>query len=102
MAYREITLITIASVITAVKTEETYKASIFIDGLSKHEVLQVGSDLRKIGVRTRKVRGVKDENEPCIRLADAMAGFIREYFEGAAWTQPLYRLGVAQRTLRKV
>src|SRR3989344_2795486 len=48
-AYREVTLITIASAIATFK-QKNYKALIFIDGLQRGEILRVGSGLRKIGV----------------------------------------------------
>lgn len=101
-AYKEATLATIASSITAVTTEESYKASIFIDGLSKRDIPQVGSSLRKRGIRTEKIRGVKDENEALIRLADAIAGVVRENYEGIGYAQQLYQIGIANQTLLHV
>src|SRR3989344_5582129 len=41
-AYRELTLITIASAISTIR-ENNYKASIFIDGLQRTEIFRVGS-----------------------------------------------------------
>lgn len=82
--YREITLVTIASAITASKEEGEYEALVFIDGLQKSEVKKVATGLRKIGVRTEKVRGIRDESDEFIRLTDAVAGLIREH-----WEQPI-------------
>ena len=39
--------------------------------------------MRKRGVSVEKVRGVKDENEPLIRLADALVGATRDMLESA-------------------
>lgn len=101
-AYTEITLLSIASAITAAKDQENYQALIFIDGLRKSEIPQVGSRLRKIGVHTEKVRGIKDENDSLIRLADAIAGLIRECTKNIDYAKKLYNLGVANKVLVKV
>ena len=39
--------------------------------------------MRKKGIRTEKVRGLKDERDEFIRLADAIAGFVRDAQEGS-------------------
>lgn len=54
-----------------------YKATILIDGLPRSLRRKVGSQLRHLGIRTRKVRGLKDENDALIRLADAVCGLVR-------------------------
>lgn len=101
-AYQEVTVITVASAIHLAKRQESYKASIFIDGLQKSEVTGVSTRLRKIGVRTEKVRGVRDESHVLIRLADAIAGFIRDYQDGHEYALALYPLGVKNKTLTEV
>ena len=100
MSFRELTVITIASAINATTTE-SYKASIFIDGLKKPEVARVSTNLRKLGIRIEKVRGVKDESNAIIRLADSIVGFVREYIEGEEYTNKLYRLGIKYKTLKR-
>ena len=42
----------------------------------------------------KKVRGLRDESDEFIRLADTFAGFIRAHFEGAGYTEVLYQRGV--------
>lgn len=101
-AYQEVTVITVASAIHLAKRQESYKASIFIDGLQKSEVTGVSTRLRRIGVRTEKVRGVRDESHVLIRLADAIAGFIRDYQEGHEYAHALYPLGIKNKTLTEV
>lgn len=100
--YKEITLVTIASAITSAKDEEDYRASIFIDGLAKAEVDTVSVHLRKIGVHTDKVRGVRDESEPLIRLADAISGLVREDYEKVNYAQKLFQLASSKKVLTKV
>jgi len=101
-AYRELTLITIASAITNVKEKDDYKASIFIDGLQRTQIFRVGSGLRKIGVQTQKVRGIRDESSAIIRLADTVAGLVREQAEGIGYAKKLYKIGTDNKCLTKV
>lgn len=100
--YREITLVTIASTITASKDDENYEALVFIDGLQKSEVKKVATGLRRIGVHTEKVRGLRDESDEFIRLMDAIAGLIRENEEEIEYAKKLYKLGLENKTLTTV
>lgn len=59
-----------------------YKATIVIDGLKATEAKRVAKSLRLLGIKTRRVRGEKDESNALLRLADALAGLIREADEG--------------------
>jgi len=59
-----------------------YKATIVIDGLNKAAAKRVAKSLRQLGVKIHKVRGERDETNAFLRLADAMAGLIREATEG--------------------
>ncbi len=59
-----------------------YQATVLIDGLPRSEEREVGLHLRRLGVSTKKVRGVNDETDVLIRLADAMCGFVRAALEG--------------------
>jgi hypothetical protein len=80
--YAYLTVQTIAQALENVE-ETNYKATIFIDGLPRTQERFVGHQLRQFGVRTKKVRGVKkDENDALIRLADAVCGFVRAAMEG--------------------
>lgn len=62
--------------------EEDYRATVIVDGLSKTMAVRMGREFRKLGVKTRKVVGRRDESSAAVRLADAMAGLIREAHEG--------------------
>lgn len=78
-------LATIAGIAKAVhfKEPEEYTTLVYVDGLSKNKRQEYGSELRKLGIPTRKVQGVnKDENNALIRLADAVAGFVRDVIDG--------------------
>ncbi len=62
--------------------EDDYKVTITVDGLSKTTAAQMASEFRKLGIKTRKIVGKKDESSAIIRLADAVAGLTREAHEG--------------------
>jgi Protein of unknown function (DUF3800) len=49
-----------------------YKATIVIDGLHRSLQHRTGKLLRNLGIRTKSVRGERDETNPMIRLADAI------------------------------
>ena len=58
---------------------------IYVDGLTKSKRHVYGSELRKLGIPTRKVQGVtRDESSALIRLADATAGFVRDALDETA------------------
>lgn len=78
------------------KAEDNYKATIFIDGLGKHQRRAVGARLRRKGIRVEKVRGLRDESDEFIRLADAIAGFVRDYIE-----EQDYALALCEEALRR-
>jgi hypothetical protein len=48
-----------------------------------------------------KVRGLRDESDAFIRLADAMAGFVRDWIEGEADLERLYHEAVVRGVLRE-
>lgn len=55
--------------------------SVYVDGLIRTEYKEYQVRLRKLGCQVEKVRGGKDESEPLIRLADAVAGATRDLLE---------------------
>lgn len=79
-SYVDLTILTAAKAILK-KAKDSYKTTILVDGLRKTERYYFASGLRKLKIKVRKVRGVRDENDPFIRLADAIAGFIRDSLE---------------------
>lgn len=55
--------------------------SVYVDGLVKSQYREYKGRLRRLGCHVKKVRGAKDENEPLIRLSDAVAGATRDLLE---------------------
>jgi hypothetical protein len=74
------------------KAEGTFTATVVVDGLSNQtEVRHFTHILRSLRIPVRKVRGMKDESNSLIRLADAIAGFVRDIIEEKPYAQELDR-----------
>lgn len=70
---------------------QPYRVTILIDGfLSKKEERIISRVLHKSEIRFRKIRGLK-MNDCFMRLADALAGFLRDYMEEQSYTETIYR-----------
>jgi hypothetical protein len=97
--YPALTVQVVARALSA--TGETdYKATVLIDGLPRSQERAVGLQLRRLGVRARKVRGLKDENDALIRLADAVCGFVRGATQGQPAMQALFERAIQAGVLR--
>lgn len=97
--------LTIQSTAQAVldRLEETDQAIAFVDGLARSERQRFGQRLRRQGIAVDKVRGVKDESDILIRLADALAGFARNGIEGKhTGLQAMYQAALAEGKLRQI
>ncbi len=99
--YTELTAVTIAQAILK-RVSGDYQAYIMVDGLKDKDKPRISKTLQRRGIRRRKLRGGKEQNSALLRLADAMAGFIRDYEEGQPYTQDLYRRFVNQRIVTKL
>ncbi len=85
--YDNTTIRAIAETVHGYKTSQPYTTFVYVDGLSKTKQREYSQGLRTLGVRVRKVRGIaKDENNALTRLADAIAGFVRDVLEGKSDT----------------
>jgi len=88
-AYVDLTILTVAKSILQ-KAKDDYKASVFVDGLDNNGVRKFTAGLHKLHIHTKKVRGLRDESDALIRLADAFCGFLRDYVEGKEYAKELY------------
>jgi len=98
--YKDTMLVSIATAVNYLDIKRNMKVSVFIDGLRRKEIILVKTGLRRIGLRTEKVRGVKDESNAIIRLADAIAGLVRKKVEGVEFAEKLCRVGTKKGVLR--
>jgi hypothetical protein len=85
LSYEMTTVYATASAINSFVLREnikSYKATVIIDGLPRSQQGHVGKLLRNAGIKTKSVRGERDEANPGIRLADAVAGLLRQSYQG--------------------
>jgi hypothetical protein len=78
--YSSLTSLSIAKAVLA-KSSTDYNVTVIIDGLKDKERDAVRVELKKLKIKYNKIRGMKDEQSAFLRLADAMAGFLREVYE---------------------
>lgn len=68
------------------KGGKDYKATVFIDGFKKQEIKIFTRGLRDLRVQTKKIRGVKkEENNAFIRLVDAVCVLVRDVQKKDIW-----------------
>ena len=79
-----------------------YKASIFIDALGKNERKIVGARLRRQQIHIEKIRGVRDESDALIRLADALVGFVRDALEKEHYAVKLFEKSLQKKVINKL
>jgi hypothetical protein len=94
--------LTVQTIVRALSAtgETDYKATVFIDGLPRSLERDVGLQLRRSGVRAKKVRGLKDETDALIRLADAVCGFVRGAIQGQPAMRALFGQAIQTGVLR--
>jgi uncharacterized protein DUF3800 len=92
-AYFDLTVETTAKAIHH-KNKEAFPATVIVDGLRGRDVDRFKTRLRGSGINVRKVRGARDESEPIVRLADAVAGFVRDFLEGQTYAVKLYEQAI--------
>ncbi|MBM3839898.1 MAG: hypothetical protein FJ398_18390 [Verrucomicrobia bacterium] len=79
--YVDLTILSTAKALNAA-AHGVFEATIFVDGLGRKERHRFAAGLRKLRITVRKVRGVRDESDEFTRLADAIAGFVRDALGG--------------------
>jgi hypothetical protein len=81
--YDTATIDAIAAAVRWSKPGRNYTSLIYVDALSKTKRQEYGVRLRRLGLRVRQIRGIaRDESNALTRLADAVAGFVRDALEG--------------------
>ena len=85
-----------------VGAEEEYRVTVVIDGLNEKDVRRVALGLRQRRVRYRGVRGMQDGASAFLRLADVLAGFLRDYEEGETYTKDIVERLSARGVLTKL
>lgn len=99
--YVDLTILATAKAILN-KTNNNYKAVVFVDGLKRAERRCFAAGLRKLKVKIKKVRGLRDQSDEFIRLADALAGFIRDAIEGDQMMNIIYKTAKKNNIIREL
>lgn len=61
----------------------------FLVGLNESDSVKVKKELKKLNIHYKNVRGMKDEQNVFLRLADTFAGFLRDCIENKEYTKQL-------------
>jgi hypothetical protein len=61
--------------------DTSYNLRIVLDSQTEKDTARIKTELRQSGISFKHLTTTKDEKSPCVRLADAMCGLIRDTFE---------------------
>lgn len=100
-AYIDLTILTTAKAVLA-RAKPPYQTTIFVDGLKRSERHRFAAGLRRLNVKVGKVRGIRDQSDELIRLADAVAGFVRDSLEGDGKMQVLYKRAMRKGIIKEI
>lgn len=92
--YPDSTYLAIAQALKKASCGSPFQAYVFIDGLPLYERQRASRYLRSFNKGIKKVRGLRDDADEFIRLADTFAGLIRAHNEGDTYTHAIYRRGL--------
>jgi len=67
------------------------QAKILIDGISEATARRVSKNLTQLGLRRKRIKSAHFRGEIIIRLADALAGFLRDYEEKQPYAIKIFR-----------
>lgn len=80
--YKSATILTIAKSISAIDNYFKCEFTVLVDALNEKDQRYYGSQLRRLKLPVRKIRGIKkDENSSLIRFTDSLCGFVRDVKE---------------------
>jgi len=104
--YKALTIMTIFKAIKSVKNYKQQKFIIYVDALGKKDKRYYGSELHKMGIPSKQVKGItRDQSNALIRLADSFCGFIRDVLteeNGDEKLNSLYKKAIRENILVEV
>ena len=100
--YQEMTIVATSKAIISAAPLNNYEASVYIDALGGEERMKVATGLRQRHIKIKKVRGISDQSNAIIRLADAVAGFVRDCLEGDKELRNIYEKALEQGLIKKL
>lgn len=100
--YVPLVSLTIAKAVLARGSGFNQMVRIIIDGLNDKEKERISKELKKLKIRYDKIRGMRDEKSSFLRLADAIAGLLRDSLEGQEFAQQVSKKLLGQKILREI
>lgn len=100
-SYVDLTILTTAKAILE-RAQQPYEAHVYVDGLRRSEQYKFTAGLRKLHVRLRMSKGLRDQGDEFIRFADAFAGFARDAMEDNPSMKNLYQELCTKEILTKI
>lgn len=100
-SYVDLTILSTAKSILDTANNE-YQATVYVDGLRHGERRAFTAGLRKLNVRVRQVRGLTDQADEFIRLADSIAGFVRDALESDKEILALYKRAKRHNIIKEI
>jgi hypothetical protein len=89
--YNFFTSLTVAKAVKK-RAPDDYFVSVIVDALTKKDAEKMRIVFKDLKVKYKNIRGMKDEQSVFLRLADALAGFVRDYMEGDKYTKDFFEL----------
>ncbi|MDR3559069.1 MAG: DUF3800 domain-containing protein [Candidatus Pacebacteria bacterium] len=85
------------------KIKSRYKANVIVDGLRKSDKTLMQNELKNLDIKYEKIKvDLRDEQEVLLRLADALAGFVRDYIENEKYAIGLINKDRFKRFFREI
>jgi hypothetical protein len=76
--YIQLTAAHIAKAILLFAKSEKYTAKVFIDKMDKRTLSLIQKEIKLFHIQYKKIRGLSDDSNSLIRLADAICGMLRD------------------------
>lgn len=99
--YTDLTVLTTAKAILS-NAPKDYRATVLVDGLRENETAYFAKGLRQLNINLKKVRGMREESDALLRLADNIAGFLRDAIENKPYAQELYKKAIKQGVIKEL
>lgn len=100
--YLDCVTLTVLRALEVAQAGAPFRITVLVDGMNRKEQHHLGGQFRQARLPVDKVRGLRDESDEFIRLADAIAGFVRDYLEGQAYAADAFARAVGHGVLREL
>lgn len=101
-SYLDATVQTVRMALHRAASDQPVRAVVLIDGLEKNLRRKVKTLVRDELITVDKIRGMRDESDEFIRLADSVAGLIRAHLESERFATPLFQIATKRGIITEV